>query len=450
LLSTTPVALLMSAFGDYRGQRYRRLAGVVAPFLLLVLCSSPALADAGLKNSDRPAPTKLTIAPRHGQARSALQPGSAAPKQLPLQAGVGANLQVSAPDGNEYSSINAAYDPSSPSNLQTASDIPTALQVGAFASGDGGSHWNSTNPPLPTGAPNHFATEPAAAYGGAGKAYVASVAVVVAGTSVSTQLVVSSSTDRGSSWTPATVIEPAARAPEKPMMTVDPTSGPYRGRLYTAYDVIPSATSEPLVVASSDDGVTWHRTQVWDSGGDFGAVPAVGADGAVNVAWDDFCGAPGPTATCPSPSGRLLFARSIDGGANFSGSPGLITTTGIGFGVNLFNYGAYGSSACGTQPAVVTPDPTLDVDRGGSSHRGSLYVAWGDRPAGSQYMHIYLSRSTDAGAHWTSPVQIDTGNTRDAWEPAIGVDQSTGVVTLSWYDRRDDVNNKLYRVYYTE
>jgi hypothetical protein len=63
---------------------------------------------------------------------------------------------------------------------------------------------------------------------------------------------------------------------------------------------------------------------------------------------------------------------------------------------------------------------------------------------------VYFSASVDGGAIWTAPIQVDNGNPNDAWEPTVSVDQSIGAVSIAWYDRRDDPNNRLYRVYYTQ
>jgi alpha-tubulin suppressor-like RCC1 family protein len=66
-------------------------------------------------------------------------------------------------------------------------------------------------------------------------------------------------------------------------------------------------------------------------------------------------------------------------------------------------------------------------------------------------MHIFFVRSPDQGASWTQPIQLDSGNAKnDSWQPAIALDQNTGIVTVAWYDRRDDSGNTLYRPYYTQ
>jgi hypothetical protein len=94
------------------------------------------------------------------------------------------------------------------------------------------------------------------------------------------------------------------------------------------------------------------------------------------------------------------------------------------------------------------------VDRSGGVHNGWLYAAWADMGADATNMHISFARSSDGGAHWSVPVQIDSRNytlsNNDAWAPAVSVDQSNGAVTIAWYDRRDDPGNRLYRAYYNQ
>ena len=99
--------------------------------------------------------------------------------------------------------------------------------------------------------------------------------------------------------------------------------------------------------------------------------------------------------------------------------------------------------------SYISPNMSLAVDRSQGVNDGSLYLVWADNP-NPLHVHIYFARSTDRGATWSTPVQIDTGNANDAWEPALSVDDAYGTVVLSWYDRRDDSGNKFYRIYYTQ
>lgn len=67
---------------------------------------------------------------------------------------------------------------------------------------------------------------------------------------------------------------------------------------------------------------------------------------------------------------------------------------------------------------------------------------------------ILLSKSTDNGAHWSSPVTLnDDSGSQDQFHPTLSVESNGGSgdkVTVTWYDRRDDPANCLAYVYGTQ
>ncbi|HXM58803.1 MAG TPA: hypothetical protein VOB72_25615, partial [Candidatus Dormibacteraeota bacterium] len=258
----------------------------------------------------------------------------------------------------------------------------------------------------------------------------------------------------------SSVLETRTNEPDRPMIAADPRSG--NGSVYVGYDTNPPAANsgQPLKVAAShDDGQTYGAAvQVWNSGGDFGAWPAVGADGTVYVVWDDYCGATPTTLTsCPKPNGQILFSKSGDGGATWLTQPVALAPTTTGFGSILPNYATECTQGCPAR--AVNPAPQIAIDRSGGARNGTLYAVYGDgadRQLGASTvpsahrMHVFLQESKDGGAHWSSRVQLDTGNPNDAWDPSVAVDQSNGNVVVSWYDRRDDGSNHLYKTYFAE
>jgi hypothetical protein len=234
------------------------------------------------------------------------------------------------------------------------------------------------------------------------------------------------------------------------------------GTAYVGYNTNPSQAAgqplpgRPLVVAhSAFPYSTWTPTTVWNSGGDIGAFPAVGGDGTAYVAWDDYCGGTpstvGQLTSCPKPNGQILLSKSADHGASFQSPPIHVADTTTGFGSLLPNYATGCAAGCPHRP--VGPSVAMAVNG------RDLFLVWGDgsdRPdpastVPSQHrMHIFLQESKDGGTTWLAkPLQVDTNNTNDAWEPSIAVDKSNGSVAIAWFDRRDDANNKLYRTYYT-
>jgi hypothetical protein len=61
-------------------------------------------------------------------------------------------------------------------------------------------------------------------------------------------------------------------------------------------------------------------------------------------------------------------------------------------------------------------------------------------PAGN----IYLRQSTDGGATWSAPVQLNSDVTTNLqWFPASAVTSDGSRLVVSWYDRRRDPEDRL-------
>ena len=169
---------------------------------------------------------------------------------------------------------------------------------------------------------------------------------------------------------------------------------------------------------SIDGGVSWSTPISLGSGCLEAAIPAVGADGSVYVAWFD----------CNS-GDRELVRKSTDGGVTFS--PAVAAASGLMRCPNPLPGASFRVDA--EYPSIAT-DPT-DATR--------VYVAWSSCTATSQ-SDVFLSRSTDGGATW-SPTALrvnddGTSNPRDQFFPAITVDDQ-GVVRAMWGDDRLDTVN---------
>jgi hypothetical protein len=85
--------------------------------------------------------------------------------------------------------------------------------------------------------------------------------------------------------------------------------------------------------------------------------------------------------------------------------------------------------------------PDWAVDRSNTATRGNVYVVWMDRRFNdADHDDILLSRSTDAGLTWSTPVVADhTPRGVDAFTAMVDVDDQ-GRVAVSYYDFRNDVS----------
>jgi sugar lactone lactonase YvrE len=215
---------------------------------------------------------------------------------------------------------------------------------------------------------------------------------------------------------------PSYHFPDKDWITVDNFAGAGQHNVYVTYTDFGGGT-RIVLSTSTDGGTTWgpNGGTTIATGTLQGSNVIVGPDHSVNVFWLDGNGS----------SERILMRRSIDQGATFAPAVTVATLTtrgsegdlGLGFRTNAF-------------PSVAV-NPV----------NGDLYVAYNDR-AGSDRGNIYFTQSSDGGATWSAPVQVnDDATTNDQWQPAIAVKPNGTQLFLGWYDRRLDTGNAMIDTY---
>jgi hypothetical protein len=152
-----------------------------------------------------------------------------------------------------------------------------------------------------------------------------------------------------------------------------------------------------------------------------GAVPAVGPNGEVYVAW-------------AGPSG-IRFNRSADGGETWMDTNIFVTEIPGGWAFDI----------PGIYRANGLPITCCDISNG--PYRGNLYINWSDQRNGPTDTDIWFVKSTDQGTTWSSPKRVNddpAGNQQFfTW---MTVDQKTGNIWFVFYDRREH-NNLLTDVY---
>jgi hypothetical protein len=88
----------------------------------------------------------------------------------------------------------------------------------------------------------------------------------------------------------------------------------------------------------------------------------------------------------------------------------------------------------------VDAEAGLAWDRSSSPHRERVYLMYtSEEPSESDDLDLQLRRSDDNGQHWSAPIRVNDDHTANAqFLPRISLDQSTGVVGISWLDSRRD------------
>jgi hypothetical protein len=277
-----------------------------------------------------------------------------------------------------------------------------------------------------------------------------------------TAVALSTSVDGGATWNdPVAAVSKSASTHflDKDYMAIDPASPNRIYVTYTDFDfsfaVCPNSARYAIeIVFSADGGLTWSSPVVVkqvcgsDPNSPFvqGSQVAVGPAGEVYVAWEL------QASTFFGGGGREIdIAKSTNHAATFSAAVKVSDVTEVGSGFTF--QGGFRSNEF----------PMLAVDRSGTATNGNLYITWNDgrklqvfdddsQNGLYDYSAILASRSTDGGATWSAPVQVNNnpnvlpgGRGTDQFMPSVAVDK-TGRVAECWYDRRlDQVNFRVDR-----
>ncbi len=357
---------------------------------------------------------------------------------------VGANVDVSnecGPQSETFITVN----PSRPKALAAGANEIFRLPMRGFSSSDGGRSWSGVDLPLPPPLQGtndtNFGSDPTLAFDIQGNLFYGYIVVFFGnGFGVNgTEMAVARSTDGGKTYPSTTFFSfetGSSRFNDKPMITADTNpSSPFRDNVYIAWDAAVGGTSSGGIrlARSSDHGASFTVTRVDTPSGPgqgIGAVPFVGLNGEVYVAWSDFH------------NNLIAFNRSFDGGATWD-TQRTISTKVIPFDIAI--------PAESFRGALVYP--ACDSDRSNGPHRGRLYCSWMDlTPAGTT--DIFASFSDDRGASWSTPKPVTDqfGTPVDRFNHWLSVDPVTGDVNISFYDTRNDTTGSrfMYDVYFVQ
>jgi hypothetical protein len=327
----------------------------------------------------------------------------------------GTNLDASHECGSQ-SETSIAINPANPQNVIAGSNEIQRLPMRAMWSKDGGATFTGVDLPLPPARTNNgydYGSDPGVAFDSAGNAYYSYIVVYfgTGGGINGTAMAVARSADGGAKWT-ATYFAPQTgngQFNDKPMITVD-TGTAHHDRIYVAWDHATGNSSSAkngnnvLLSWSDDHGVTFS-TPVSVSGdftgrtGGIGADPYVAPDGTVHVAWQDYA------------HGAILDAASTDGGLTFAAPVRIASVAAFEFAVAAqSSRGALVYPACGASSTA-------------------LYCAYMN--GSSAATHVYVAKSTDGGATWTSTAMPGGGDQFNQW---LAVDPIFGSVNVAYYD----------------
>lgn len=241
---------------------------------------------------------------------------------------------------------------------------------------------------------------------------------------------VSYSTDGGVTWTSVLAATTSGGILDKNHLWIDNSpSSPYEGNVYDAWTDFDNG-SNIFFTRSTDGGLSYSSdiniSSAVNSGShDQGVNINSGPNGEVYAVWGIYDG-------WPTDETAIGFARSYDGGATFEPATRIIenirgirtTETSKNHRVNSF--------------------PVLAVDISGGDNNGTLYVVWSNvgvpgTNTGTN-ISVYMSKSTDQGDTWSTPVRVNQGvfdEGKEAYFPWITCDPENGILSVIFYDDRN-------------
>ena len=313
---------------------------------------------------------------------------------------------------------------------------------GFYTTGNGGKTWLHH---CMGNLPGNFGDgDPGVGYDANGTAYITGIDATPSGTGV---IKYEKSTDNGATWSPTALAVTSIFSSgftDKPWLEIDTSPpSPHVNNLYislTDFDNLSPAIS--INVSHSSDGGVTFSTLVVDTV-DFPTIDqfsdlAVGRDGTVYVTWMR-CVANGPTGDCGGTTATLMFSKSTDGGATWS-APTTVASVALAPDTCGAFYGCLPNTF-----ERVSEIPVIGVDTSTGPGAGNLYVVMYNWTG--TFMQVLVSTSINGGSSWGPPVAVAPPTAiHDQFFPWLNVSDS-GVVGVTWLDRRDDPLNISYEAF---
>lgn len=197
---------------------------------------------------------------------------------------------------------------------------------------------------------------------------------------------------------------------------------------WTQFDAYGSTNIEDksviLAAYSDNEGKTWSEPVTMslitgdcldDDSTVEGAVPAIGINGEMHVAWAN--------------KEKIYFNTYIPGRE-------------IGEEKEIAQQiGGWTQDIEGLPRANGLPITVSDMSDG--AHKGNIYVCWSDQRNGATDTDVFIISSKDGGRTWNKPKKVNNDTTHtQQFLPWLTIDQTTGFLYTVFYDRRNYSDNQ--------
>ena len=328
------------------------------------------------------------------------------------------NVMISNSGSPEEPSI--AIDPNNTNRLIAGANINHY-----YYSEDGGQTWQDG---ILTSATNGVWGDPCMMVDNDGNYFFFHLSYPPAGSWID-RIVCQKSTDGGLTWNDGSYMGlNGTKAQDKEWVAINRNTGVIY-TTWTQFDSYgssnPNDRSNIHFSKSTDDGESWTPAlRINEVDGDCvdsdntveGAVPCIGPNGEIYVAWA------GPLG--------IVFDKSSDGGETWLENDIFVSDFPGGW-----DYNIPGINRCNGLPVTA-------CDISGGEYNGNIYINWTDQRNGTDDTDVWLAKSTDGGETWSEPVRVnDDPPGKQQFLTWMTIDQTTGYLYFVFYDRRNYSNN---------
>ncbi len=327
--------------------------------------------------------------------------------------------------GDAANEPSIAVDPNDPNRLaigwrQFDTVTSNFRQAGFGYSQDGGRTW--TFPGVLE--PGVFRSDPVLASDASGTFYYNSLKVV--GSSYLCD--VYKSTDHGVSWGSSA----PAYGGDKAWMTVDRTTSPGAGHVYSSWSVFAGCCGNNTFTRSTDAAQTFSVPL---------PIPNEPIWGTLDVAADGTLFIGGHT----SQSFSMFVAARSSNARNAAVTPSFDLSTLVDLGGPLVYFQGLGTP----NPEGLLGQVSLAVDRSSGPTAGYVYMLSSVDPPGPDPLDVHFVRSTDHGATWSTPVTVNNDPPSAGswqWFGTLSV-APDGRIDVVWNDTRNTGQPNLCELY---
>ncbi len=356
------------------------------------------------------------------------------------------NVQASAAGSNPANEDPIATDPTNNKNLLSgANDYSCGSLQGFYSSSNAGTSWTHTCMNLLSGASGDG--DPGVGYDLNHNSYITGIDAF---SSSNGEIAYEKSSNNGTSWSaPAVAVLPtfSGGLTDKDWLQIDDNAGsPHANALYISVTQFNSSSTQDQISVShsTNGGASWTTVAVdppqsLSTTVDQFSDLAIGKDGTVYATWLR-CPPTGPTGDCGGTASKLVMSKSTNGGNTWSAPVTVAKVT-----LAPDSCGAFYGCLPNTSERV-SNIPAIDIDNSTGANAGHLYVTFYTWTGA--YMKVQVATSTNGGGTWSKKSVAPTSDTHDQFFPWLSVSK-TGVVGVTWLDRRDDPNNINYESFGT-